>query len=261
MTFDQLGLSAELLRAVREEGYTTPTPVQEKSIPVILQGRDLLAVSKAGRGETASFALPILQSLHQSGPEHGTFIKALIVVPTSETAIRIGYSIQKYSRTLGEIRTKMVFGGVSVKSQMKGLRGADILVATPDRLLELIDCEAVDLSKVDTLVLASSEKLADPESRNDLDTILDVLPKKRQNLIYCTSLSDDVRALAEQLLRAGLMQAVGKQQVSLCLSCKACINPALNTEHSSRHSLLYQRVKRPSALATQFRNIVEHWAK
>ena len=94
----------------------------------------------------------------------------------------------------------MVFGGVSVKSQMKGLRGADILVATPDRLLELIDCEAVDLSKVDTLVLASSEKLADPESRNDLDTILDVLPKKRQNLIYCTSLSDDVRALAEQLL-------------------------------------------------------------
>jgi ATP-dependent RNA helicase RhlE len=200
MTFSSLGLSKNLLRAVEEQGYKTPYPIQSQAIPAILQGSDLLAINESGRGETASFGLPILQSLHESGPEYGTFIKALILVPTSDLAIRIGYSIQKYSRTLGEIRTKMVFGGVSVKSQMKGLRGADILVATPERLLELIVIEAVDLSKTDTLVLDATEKLVEPDCRKDLDSILKILPKTRQNLLYCTAFTDDVHALADELL-------------------------------------------------------------
>jgi len=200
MTFSSLGLSNHLLRAVEEQGYRTPYPVQAQAIPAILKGSDLLAIHKAGRGATASFGLPVLQGLHEADSEYGMFIKALILVPTSELAIRIGYSIQKYSKTLGDIRTKMVFGGVSVKSQMKGLRGADILVATPERLLELIAIEAIDLSGTNTLVLGATERLVEPACRKDLDSILEMLPRKRQNLLYCTTFTDDVRTLADELL-------------------------------------------------------------
>ncbi len=200
MSFSSLGLSKNLLRSVKEQGYKTPYPIQEQAIPAILQGSDLLVVSKAGKGGAASFGLPILQSLNENGPEYGTFIKALILVPTSDLAIRIGYAIQKYSKTLGDIRTKMVFGGVSVKSQMKGLGATDILVATPERLLELIDAEAVDISKIDTLVLGAAEQLVEAGDKEHLDSILEILPEKRQNLMYCTTFTDESRVLADALL-------------------------------------------------------------
>lgn len=200
MTFSSLGLSKNLLRSVKEQSYKTPYPIQEQAIPAILQGSDLLVVSKAGRGASASFGLPILQSLDESGAEYGTFIKALILVPTRDLAIRIGYSIQKYSKTLGEIKTKMVFGGVAIKSQMKGLGAADILVATPERLLELIDAEAVDISKADTLILGAAEKLVESGGKEHLDSILEILPKKRQNIMYCSEVTDESRALADELL-------------------------------------------------------------
>jgi len=200
MTFSSLGLSKNLLRAVEEQGYKTPYPVQAQAIPAILQGSDLLVISRTGKGEAASYGLPILQELQESGPEYGTFIRALILAPTSELAIRIGYSIQKYSKALAKIRTKMVFGGVSVQSQMKGLRGADILVATPDRLLELLAIEAVDLTRIKTLVLNTGERLATPGCRKNLDSILEILPEKRQNMLYCTTFTDEVRELADNLL-------------------------------------------------------------
>jgi ATP-dependent RNA helicase RhlE len=200
MTFSSLGLSKNLLRSVKEQGYKAPYPIQEQAIPAILQGGDLLVVSKAAKGGAASFGLPILQSLDETGTEYGTFIKALILVPTRDLAIRIGYSIQKYSKTLGDIRTKMVFGGVTVKSQMKGLGAADILVATPERLLELIDAEAVDISKIDTLVLGAAEQLVEADCKEHLDNILEMLPGKRQNIIYCSSFTEETCALADELL-------------------------------------------------------------
>lgn len=200
MTFSSLGLSKNLLRSVKEQGYKEPYSIQEQAIPAILQGGDLLVVSKASKGAAASFGLPILQSLNESGTEYGSCIKALILVPTRDLAIRIGYSIQKHSKTLGDIRTKMVFGGVTVKSQMKGLRATDILVATPERLLELIEAEAVDISKADTLVLCAAEKLAEAGSKEHLDSILEILPEKRQNIMYCSSLTEESRALADALL-------------------------------------------------------------
>jgi len=200
MTFSSLGLSKNLLRSVKEQGYKEPYSIQAQVIPAMLQSSDLLVVSKASKGGSASFGLPILQSLDESGTEYGTFIKALILVPTRDLAIRIGYSIQKYSKTLGDIKTKMVFGGVSVKSQMKGLGAADILVATPERLLELIEAEAVDISKADTLVIGAAEQLAESGHRENLDSILELLPKKRQNIMYCSAVTDETRALADELL-------------------------------------------------------------
>jgi ATP-dependent RNA helicase RhlE len=200
MSFSSLGLSKNLLRSVKEQGYKEPHPIQTQVIPAMLQGGDLLVVSQASKGGSASFGLPILQSLDESESEYGTFIKALILVPTRDLAIRIGYSIQKYSKTLGDIRTKMVFGGVSVKSQMKGLGATDILVATPERLLELIEAEAVDISKSDTLVLGAAEQLVEAGGTEHLDSILELLPEKRQNIMYCSNDSDETRALADKLL-------------------------------------------------------------
>ena len=200
MTFSSLGLSKNLLRSINEQGYKTPYPIQAQVIPAMLQGGDLLVVSKASKGGSASFGLPVLQSLDESGTEYGTCIKTLILVPTRDLAIRIGYSIQKYSKTLGDIRTKMVFGGVGIKSQMKGLGAADILVATPERLLELIDAEAVDISKADTLVLGAAEKLLEAGGKEHLGSILEILPNKRQNIIYCSEFTSEARALADELL-------------------------------------------------------------
>ncbi len=215
MTFSSLGLSKNLLRAVGEHGYKTPFPIQEHAIPAILQGSDLLVVSKTGKGAAASFGLPVLQSLNENGPEYGTFIKALILVPTRDLAIRIGYSIQKYSKTLGDIKTKMVFGGVSVKSQMKGLRAADILVATPERLLELIDAEAVDISKADTLVLCATEQLVEADCKEHLDNILEILSEKRQNIMYCSCVTDKTRTLADELLKDPLRLDIEEEENTL----------------------------------------------
>jgi ATP-dependent RNA helicase RhlE len=206
MSFDQLGLSAELLRAVAEIGYATPTPIQIKAIPPVLAGRDLLAAAQTGTGKTAGFALPLLQHLHEQLPQprgHRS-PRALILVPTRELAAQVGEAFQDYGRHLHQ-RTILVFGGVSPRGQVDALRqGVDIVVATPGRLLDHVAEGAIDLSKVRHLVLDEADRMLDMGFIRDIRRVLAVLPRKRQNLLFSATFSDEIRALANGLLHVPL---------------------------------------------------------
>ena len=202
MFFDQLGLSAELLRAVSDLGYDTPTPIQLGAIPPVLAGRDLLAAAQTGTGKTAGFALPLLQRLsaenpHPRGPRAP---RVLVLVPTRELAAQVGESFDDYGRHLHQ-RTILIFGGVSPRPQVDGLRqGVDIVVATPGRLLDHVNERAIDLSQVRHLVLDEADRMLDMGFIRDIRRVLAVLPKKRQNLLFSATFSDEIRTLATGLL-------------------------------------------------------------
>ena len=205
-SFASLGLSAELTRAVAEQGYTQPTPVQAQAIPVILDGRDVLAGAQTGTGKTAGFALPLLQRLtaHAStsfSPARHP-IRALIVTPTRELAAQVEESVRTYGRHL-QLRSTLVFGGVNIHPQIQALRrGVDILVATPGRLLDHVQQKTVDLSRVEILVLDEADRMLDMGFIRDVRRILALLPAKRQNLLFSATFSDEIRKLADGLLHS-----------------------------------------------------------
>ncbi|KAA9000598.1 ATP-dependent RNA helicase RhlE [Affinibrenneria salicis] len=202
MSFDSLGLNADILRAVAEQGYQTPTPIQSQAIPVVLSGRDLMASAQTGTGKTAGFTLPLLELLNQSpAPAKGRRpVRALILTPTRELAAQIGENVQSYSKYL-RLRSLVVFGGVSINPQMMKLRGGvDILVATPGRLLDLEHQNAVDLSQVEILVLDEADRMLDMGFIHDIRRVLAKLPAKRQNLLFSATFSDDIKLLAGKLL-------------------------------------------------------------
>ncbi|GKX54312.1 ATP-dependent RNA helicase RhlE [Leminorella grimontii] len=203
MSFDSLGLSADILRAVEEMGYRQPTPIQQQAIPVVLSGRDLMACAQTGTGKTAGFTLPLLQRLITTSPaaKGGRRpVRALILTPTRELAAQIGENVSDYSRYL-KIRSLVVFGGVSINPQMMKLRGGvDVLVATPGRLLDLAHQNAVDLSQVEILVLDEADRMLDMGFIHDIRRVLARLPAKRQNLLFSATFSNDIRALASTLL-------------------------------------------------------------
>ncbi|OQP35938.1 MULTISPECIES: ATP-dependent RNA helicase RhlE [Pantoea] len=202
MSFDSLGLSADILRAVAEQGYREPTPIQRQAIPVVLSGRDLLASAQTGTGKTAGFTLPLLQKLStQAASGRGRRpVRALILTPTRELAAQIGENVRDYSKYL-ELRSLVVFGGVSINPQMMKLRGGvDILVATPGRLLDLEHQNAVDLSQIEVLVLDEADRMLDMGFIHDIRRVLAKLPAKRQNLLFSATFSDDIKTLAEKLL-------------------------------------------------------------
>ncbi|MCC3700979.1 ATP-dependent RNA helicase RhlE [Rouxiella badensis] len=203
MSFDSLGLSADILRAVEEQGYTAPTPIQQQAIPVVLQGRDLMASAQTGTGKTAGFTLPVLQMLSHTGDAQikgRRPVRALILTPTRELAAQIGENVTAYSKYL-KLRSLVVFGGVSINPQMMKLRGGiDILVATPGRLLDLEHQNAVDLSKVEILVLDEADRMLDMGFIHDIRRVLAKLPAKRQNLLFSATFSDEIKALAGKLL-------------------------------------------------------------
>jgi ATP-dependent RNA helicase RhlE len=185
MSFDQLGLSAELLRAVQELGYVTPTPIQQRAIPSVFEGRDLLAAAQTGTGKTAAFALPLLQRMSEEvpNPRGPRAPRLLVLVPTRELAAQVGQSFDDFGRHLNQ-RTLLVFGGVSARPQIDALRqGVDIVVATPGRLLDHINERVVDLSKVRRLVLDEADRMLDMGFIRDIRRVLAVLPKQRQNLL------------------------------------------------------------------------------
>ncbi|WP_114191862.1 ATP-dependent RNA helicase RhlE [Edaphovirga cremea] len=203
MSFDSLGLSADILRAVEEQGYRDPTPIQRQAIPVVLSGRDLMASAQTGTGKTAGFTLPLLQLLssnpHQSKSNRRN-VRALILTPTRELAAQIGENVVAYSSHL-KLRSLVVFGGVSINPQMMKLRsGVDILVATPGRLLDLEHQNAVDLSHVEILVLDEADRMLDMGFIHDIRRVLAKLPAKRQNLLFSATFSDEIKALANKLL-------------------------------------------------------------
>ncbi|BBI92938.1 putative RNA helicase [Serratia symbiotica str. Tucson] len=201
MSFKTLGLSAEILRAVEEQGYREPTPIQRQAIPMVLAGRDLMASAQTGTGKTAGFTLPLLQLLsqHEQPAKGRRPVRALILTPTRELAAQIGENVDAYSKYL-RLRSLVVFGGVSINPQMMKLRGGvDILVATPGRLLDL-EQNAVDLSKIEILVLDEADRMLDMGFIHDIRRVLAKLPAKRQNLLFSATFSDDIKALANKLL-------------------------------------------------------------
>ncbi|KMJ43939.1 ATP-dependent RNA helicase RhlE [Xenorhabdus khoisanae] len=202
MNFESLGLKADILRAVEEQGYAEPTPIQQQAIPVVLSGKDLLASAQTGTGKTAGFTLPILQLLSESPiqTKGRRPIRALILTPTRELAAQVGENVRNYSKFL-KLRSFVVFGGVSINPQMMKLRGGvDILVATPGRLLDLEHQNAVDLSHVEILILDEADRMLDMGFIHDIRRVLNKLPAKRQNLLFSATFSDEIKGLANKLL-------------------------------------------------------------
>jgi ATP-dependent RNA helicase RhlE len=203
MSFEQLGLTAELLRAIREQGYTEPTPIQNKAIPLILQGRDIMAGAQTGTGKTAGFTLPLLQRLGNERLDNPPrAIRALVLTPTRELAAQVAASIETYGRHLPH-RAAVIFGGVKINPQIEKLRrGVDILVATPGRLLDHARQKTIDLSRVEFLILDEADRMLDMGFIHDIRKILALLPERgqRQNLMFSATFSEEIRRLGNQLL-------------------------------------------------------------
>lgn len=216
MSFDSLGLSAEILRALSEKGYDKPTPVQSQAIPFVLQGRDIMASAQTGTGKTAAFTLPILQLLtQQSTAVKGRRpVRALILTPTRELAAQIGENVVEYSAHIA-IRSLVVFGGVSINPQMMKLRGGvDVLVATPGRLLDLAQQRAVDLSSVEILVLDEADRMLDMGFIHDIRRVMKLLPAKKQSLMFSATFSDEIKVLANTLLSNPAAVSVARDNVT-----------------------------------------------
>jgi ATP-dependent RNA helicase RhlE len=204
LSFDDLGLSPDLLRTVAEEGYETPTPVQERAIPLILAGKDVLAAAQTGTGKTAAFTLPILDRLR--GQANTSFsparhpVRCLVLVPTRELAIQVAESMATYGRLI-PLRSAVVYGGVPLDPQIKQLRsGIELLVATPGRLLDLVGQRAANLGQVEILVLDEADRMLDMGFMPDLQRILELLPPRRQNLLFSATISDEVKRLSGRFL-------------------------------------------------------------
>ena len=204
MLFTDLGLSEPLLRAIAEEGYTSPTPIQAKSIPAVLKGGDLLAAAQTGTGKTAGFTLPILQRL-SSSTKSGSgkrLLKVLILTPTRELAAQVQESVMTYGKYTS-LKSAVIFGGVGANPQIKVIAaGLDILVATPGRLLDLMSQKCVSLNDIEILVLDEADRMLDMGFLRDIKKILAVLPKKRQNLLFSATFSDEIKSLADSLLNS-----------------------------------------------------------
>ncbi len=215
MQFSELGLSEQLLKAVAEQGYQTPTPIQAQAIPVILQGRDVLAGAQTGTGKTAGFTLPLLQLLqNQAIPQRPRPIRVLILTPTRELAMQVYESVKTYGAHL-PFHAEAIFGGVSINPQIQKIqRGVDIVVATPGRLLDLIQQKYVDLSRVEYLVLDEADRMLDMGFIRDIRKIISLLPRKRQNLLFSATYAPEISALAEQLLNDPVEIAVAKRNAA-----------------------------------------------
>jgi ATP-dependent RNA helicase RhlE len=200
MSFNSLGLSDALLKAISKKGYSTPSPIQQKAIPSILEGKDVLASAQTGTGKTAGFTLPILQLLSQGQHLRQRPIRALILTPTRELAAQILANVKEYSEFL-DLRSAVIFGGVNQNPQVNQLRqGVDILVATPGRLIDLQNQGLISLSKVEILVLDEADRMLDMGFLRDIERILKVLPPKRQNLMFSATFSKDIKKLAMGIL-------------------------------------------------------------
>ncbi|MGB3137131.1 MAG: DEAD/DEAH box helicase, partial [Nodosilinea sp.] len=202
MTFEQLGLAAGLLRAVADQGYTEPTPIQQKAIPAILEGQDILASAQTGTGKTAGFTLPLLQRLRDSKSGGRRVPRALILTPTRELAAQVGDSVTTYGKHM-PFRATMIYGGVSFGGQLRQLRqGVDILIATPGRLLDHVSQGTIDLSAIEILVLDECDRMLDMGFIHDIRKIMARLPEERQTLMFSATFSKPIQQLAHTLLKS-----------------------------------------------------------
>lgn len=225
MSFSSLGLSAPLLKAVEEQGYTIPSPIQAKAIPAVIEGQDVMAAAQTGTGKTAGFTLPILERLLAGDRVKPNQVRALILTPTRELAAQVHKNVEQYSRHT-RLTSSVVFGGVKINPQMMKLRqGVDVLVATPGRLLDLYNQNAVRFSQLEVLVLDEADRMLDMGFIRDIRKILSFLPAKRQNLLFSATFSDDIRQLAKGLVNNPVEISVNPANQT-ATTVEQCIYPA-----------------------------------
>jgi ATP-dependent RNA helicase RhlE len=201
MSFAELGLNRDLLYALEKQFYTTPYPIQSEAIPVILAGKDVLGIAQTGSGKTAGYVLPTLQLIQSKPIAQNRYINTLVLVPTRELAIQVQKVYKSFSDKLDQpIKTLAVYGGVSINPQMMDMNKVDVLVATPGRLLELVEKKAVFLSAVDVLVLDEADKMLNLGFKDEMNKVLGLLPIKRQNLLFSATLSTDLSSIKDVLL-------------------------------------------------------------
>jgi len=200
MSFNKLGLSAPILKAIEDRGYTEPSPIQAQAIPSILEGLDVMAAAQTGTGKTAGFTLPLLELLSHGENAQSNQVRALVLTPTRELAAQVAESVKNYGQHLS-LKSTVVFGGVKINPQMMALRrGADILIATPGRMMDLYNQKAVRFDKLEILVLDEADRMLDMGFIHDIKKILAILPKKRQNLLFSATFSPEIRQLAKGLV-------------------------------------------------------------
>ncbi|WP_428356198.1 DEAD/DEAH box helicase [Methyloprofundus sp.] len=254
MSFAALNLSPEILQAISEKGYETPSPIQAEAIPAVLEGRDIMAAAQTGTGKTAGFTLPLLQLLSTGEHVNANQVRALILTPTRELAAQVEESIASYGKHL-PLRSTVVFGGVKINPQMMRLRkGVDILVATPGRLLDLYNQKAVRFSQLEILVLDEADRMLDMGFIHDIRKILATLPKKRQNLLFSATFSNEIRQLAKTIVHNPVEISVSPRNTT-AESVKQHIYPVdkkkkaellthLIKQHQWQQVLVFTRTKR-----------------
>jgi len=202
MSFDSLGLSPALLKALADKNFTQSYPIQQEAIPAILKKHDVLGIAKTGSGKTASYVLPILMNLQGKTVTKNRHVNVLVLVPTRELAMQVSEVFITFGAVLPDrVKTMAVFGGVSINPQMMALQGVNVLVATPGRLLELVESKAVHLSEIETLVLDEADKMLNLGFRKEMSLIFKLLPRKRQNLLFSATLNDDVTRIHQIILQ------------------------------------------------------------
>lgn len=201
MPFTSLGLSTTLLKELAKLNYNQPYPIQQKAIPAILKKRDVLGIAKTGSGKTASYVLPVLQNLQRRAELKNRHVNVLVLVPTRELAVQVHEVFQLFSAALSEpVKSLAVFGGVSINPQMQALQNVNVLIATPGRLLELVEANAVHLSDISALVLDEADKMLNLGFKDEMNRIFSLLPEKRQNLLFSATLSSDLENIKQVLL-------------------------------------------------------------
>ena len=262
MSFADLGLSAPILDAVTKQGYETPSPIQAQAIPAILEGKDIMAAAQTGTGKTAGFTLPLLEILSQGQPPAANQARALVLTPTRELAAQVEESIKNYSQNL-PLTSTVVFGGVKINPQMMRLRkGVDVLVATPGRLLDLYNQKAIRFSQLEVLILDEADRMLDMGFIHDIRKIIAVLPKKRQNLLFSATFSNDIRQLAKTIVHDPVEISVSPRNTT-APTVKQWIHPVdkkqksalltqLIKEHEWQQVLVFTRTKRGANQLTRF---------
>lgn len=240
MSFDSLGLRAELLSAIAAQGYTAPTPIQNEAIPVIFEGCDLLAGAQTGTGKTAAFALPIVQMLGENiPPEKRRKPRALVLVPTRELAAQVSEQMNMYARRLS-LRSTMIYGGVTIQAQIERLhRGVDIVVATPGRLLDHAERGTVDLSRIKFLVLDEADRMLDLGFIDDILRVAEYLPAKRQTMLFSATYSKEIKQLADELLDKPLRIEVARSNIA----ADAVTQAVYQVERSRKREMLSHLIR------------------
>jgi len=215
MSFTNLGLNESLLKAIKDQGYDTPTPIQKQAIPVVIEGKDVLAAAQTGTGKTAGFTLPLLERLSETHPKmHKNQIRVLVLTPTRELAAQVAESIKTYGKYM-KYSSTVIFGGVGINPQLATIRkGVDIVIATPGRLLDIAGQKGIDFSALETLVLDEADRMLDMGFIHDIKKLMKMMPQKRQTLLFSATFSSDIKKLASGLLRDPVLVEVARENTT-----------------------------------------------